>query len=460
MNRTKRVISIALALLFIALLAGCMVGDPLLDDFYTKNIYPGVTDTYHIGSATLRYDGGYFREIYLNGALLVPGIMAEVDPFFAPHPATTTGIHGVGAGDIVGTTIVQELDSKTLDSSVGKGTWTASGVWKLPAMFFNGDITTDRWLSQDNNTFLGESVVGAHTIAHTGGAEGYHNTAIGHSALHFLTTGSFNNAWGAHSLFSVTSGVGNVGFGVLAGNKIDTGSFNVMIGDQAGPTADGSYGLYIDISESDTPLIWGNFDTDDVHLHAATRLGLGDTNYTNFGDDGTQTMAGTARVTKDIDIPLTGFGKGVAAPATVYLGNYIGYEYSIDDTAYYSTEVPYDWDTTSDLLVEIHWYINEAYATAPNGEVRWNMLYTATKEDSSEAVDAGTTTVDGGDENIPATAKYLVHTELTIPAAALQAHDVIGLQIKRVALAGGNNPTAKPTLVGALIEYTSNKLGE
>jgi hypothetical protein len=35
----------------------------------------------------------------------------------------------------------QELDNKTLDSSVGKGTWTASGTWTLPAITFGGMVT-------------------------------------------------------------------------------------------------------------------------------------------------------------------------------------------------------------------------------------------------------------------------------------------------------------------------------
>lgn len=35
----------------------------------------------------------------------------------------------------------EELDNKTLDSSVGKGTWTASGTWTLPAYTAGGNIT-------------------------------------------------------------------------------------------------------------------------------------------------------------------------------------------------------------------------------------------------------------------------------------------------------------------------------
>jgi len=453
----KRVLIISL-LCLVALLVGCTATDPVVDDLYFQG------DVYV-------WDGAAWQ--LLNGGF---GAGAEVDPVFTGSPAfgilagdilfwdghsvLTTGIHGVGAGDIVGTTLLQELDSKTLDASVGKGTWTASGIWKLPAMFFNGDITTDRWLSQDNNTFIGADVVGGGNLAHTVGAEGWHNTFIGHSAGHFITTGSFNNAWGAHSLFNITTGNGNTAIGSLAGNKINTGSWNVAIGDSAGPTVSGDYGLFIDISETDTPLIWGNFNTDDVHLFAATKLGIDNTNYASFADDGTLTLVGTATVEKDVEIPLTAFGKGVAAPATVYIGNYIGYEYTTNDTAYFCTEVPYDWDSSSDLQIELHWYIDEAYATAPNGEVRWNLIYTATKEDGTEAVDAATATIDSGDINIPATAKRLVQTELAIPAAALQAHDVIGVQVKRVALVAGNNPTAKPTLIGAMIQYMSNKLGQ
>lgn len=35
----------------------------------------------------------------------------------------------------------EELDSKTLDSSVGKGTWTASGTWTIPAVTLGGTVT-------------------------------------------------------------------------------------------------------------------------------------------------------------------------------------------------------------------------------------------------------------------------------------------------------------------------------
>lgn len=184
-----------------------------------------------------------------------------------------------------------------------------------------------------------------------------------------------------------------------------------------------------------------------------------DTDHADFASNGQLTLAGDARVVRDVQIPLTGLGKGAAAPATVYIGNYIGFEFTTGDTVYYSTEIPYDWDASTNLIIELHWYIDEARGT-PAKEVAWELLYTATKENASEAVDSGSTTVPSGDILIPVTAKFLTQTYLAIPYAALALDDVIGVQIKRVAIADGTAPTAKPVLVGAMIEYTVDKLGE
>ncbi len=301
---------------------GCSASDPF-DDIYTRNIYPGATNTYDVGSTTLQYDGGYFRELYINGVLLVPGGI-EVDPVFTAspafgitalniaawnaHPGLITGIHGVGAGDIVGTTLVQELTGKTLTASVGKGTWTASGTWKLPAMYFNGDITTDRWLNTDGNTFLGAYVAGAGNLAHTGGSEGYYNTAIGYLALHDITTSYFNTAVGAFALEDLTTGIYNTAVGQLALGDVTTGNFNtavgmqalrvntgsyntavglfaggdnvvgdsnVFLGSSAGKSELGSNKLYIDVIDTATPLIYGDFSTNDLTFNGDVHITAG-----------------------------------------------------------------------------------------------------------------------------------------------------------------------------------------
>lgn len=57
------------------------------------------------------------------------------------HTALATGVHGVGVGSVVGTTLSQELTNKILNASVAKGTWTASGIWTLPALTLGGTLT-------------------------------------------------------------------------------------------------------------------------------------------------------------------------------------------------------------------------------------------------------------------------------------------------------------------------------
>lgn len=159
---------------------------------------------------------------------------------------------------------------------------------------------------------------------------------------------------------------------------------------------------------------------------------------------------------KEFIIPLSGFGTGASKPNETILGNYLGYAFSINDLGYFTCEIRPDWDGISDWEIWIHWYINEAYATN-TGEVRWAVIFTATKEDGTEVVDVGSTTINGADVNIPATAKRLVETGIFIPAANIQAHDSLGFQVKRIALVGGSNPAAEPVIVSIEIEYTANR---
>jgi len=157
-----------------------------------------------------------------------------------------------------------------------------------------------------------------------------------------------------------------------------------------------------------------------------------------------------------LSLQAADLGKGSTAPAQVVLGNYTGWEYDINDDSVISLELPHDLDPTQDVMIDFGWYINEAYATA-NAEVNFQLDWSLTPHDNTEAVDAPTHsgTVTTGDINIPATAKYLQHTSsFTIAAANITANDHLGITFSRIALVGGVNPTAKPTVVGIEIEYT------
>ncbi len=165
--------------------------------------------------------------------------------------------------------------------------WNAKNVENI------GDIKTDRWLAQDDNTFLGVDVVGAGNLTHTGGGEGYQNTFLGGDAGYSATTAHSNAVLGYHAGYDITTCTHNTILGAWAGNKIQGGSRNVLvgyaagqllvggheniligyyagasvlgggnvfIGHKAGYNETGSNKLYIANTSTTRPLIYGEFD--------------------------------------------------------------------------------------------------------------------------------------------------------------------------------------------------------
>jgi len=93
-----------------------------------------------------------------------------------------------------------------------------------------GDFFTDRWLSQESNTFLGVGVAGTGNLTHASGVEGYQNTGIGQSALKAITSGYRNVGIGFIALTSLTNGHDNMGLGAYALSSNTGGDNNVGIG--------------------------------------------------------------------------------------------------------------------------------------------------------------------------------------------------------------------------------------
>jgi hypothetical protein len=461
-------------LVLIVPLVGC-VYEPLETDLNTLNIYPTVTDTYDIGSPLLEYDGGYFNELYLGGVLLVPGVAVETDPVFTAsdsfpitaadiaawdgHPPLTTGVHGVGAGTVVGTTLAQELTNKTITSAVGKGTWTADGVWKLPAMFFNGDITTDRWTSLEGNTFFGTRVASA------GDLNGDHNTFVGHHTGYAITDGNYNCAWGSHALFYIEDGSSNVGVGYQTGGNIVDGSYNVMIGGGSGPTVDGSYGLYIDTTETDTPLIYGEFNTDEVHLYAAVDVGLDNTNYTSFADDGTMTMVGDARVVNAVWIDAGGIKSPGAKPATeIAHGTLETPAWQFDNEALVANQESVSFimrisermDRTVAPVIGIGWSSDTTDPGDDSVQAKWQLEYVW--RSANEDTTAGAEGTVPQTVSASTTANGLVETLFTLSAPS--ATDIcVHCKLKRLSADAADTIADTIELHGACFSWTSNKLG-
>jgi len=55
---------ISVIIIFLVLLPGCTAGDPLPEDVYSRNIFPGSTNAYDIGSPTLQYGNIYADNIF------------------------------------------------------------------------------------------------------------------------------------------------------------------------------------------------------------------------------------------------------------------------------------------------------------------------------------------------------------------------------------------------------------
>lgn len=274
-------------------IVGCSEGSPLPEDLWTLNIYPGRTLTYNLGSPAYIWHNLYVENI--NGVL--------------SGNVTGTGIPGrlaqwVGASIIANAT---NTDAQVVAAVANSHTQNTdiilhgSGVPHLfDAGYLDDDLRTDRWLHEDTNTFLGVNVIGADNLAHTGGVEGYENTAVGYMALNNITTSYYNVAVGSRALGGLTTGQYNTAVGMMALNNITTGQFNTACGMQALDKNDGSYNtalglfagsnnligdgnvflgskagedelgsnkLYIDNTDDATPLIYGDFSTDDVKIN-------------------------------------------------------------------------------------------------------------------------------------------------------------------------------------------------
>jgi hypothetical protein len=102
----------------------------------------------------------------------------------------------------------------------------------------------------------GSSNVFVGNVAGYSNTEGGFNTYVGHSAGALNTTGEENTIIGAR-----------------AGILNTTGSGNVFLGYDAGESELGSNKLYIDNSDTSSPLIWGDFSSDIVAING--KFGVG-----------------------------------------------------------------------------------------------------------------------------------------------------------------------------------------
>lgn len=173
------------------------------------------------------------------------------------------------------------------------------------ALFSNlsGSSNTAIGFEALNSNTSGSSNLAFGSFALNSNIDGSNNIAIGHQALNGNIDGKFNMAIGTFSLFSNTTGESNLGIGYRTGFHNSTGirnvvygqeanffntsgsfntiigfnagrgtsqhfkSGNIFIGYQAGYNEIGSNKLYLENSNSNSPLIWGDFALDSLQIN-------------------------------------------------------------------------------------------------------------------------------------------------------------------------------------------------
>jgi hypothetical protein len=157
------------------------------------------------------------------------------------------------------------------------GSATLTGGYNLGI----GNFSLSANVAGTDNIALGQNTLGANT-------SGIRNISIGNYSSDANTSGSFNTVFGQEALGANVSGNSNVAFGNFAGtsstgdNNVfigsqsgisNTGSGNVFLGNDAGFNETGSNKLYIDNSSSGTPLIYGDFNTNEVTINDSLTVG-------------------------------------------------------------------------------------------------------------------------------------------------------------------------------------------
>lgn len=322
--------------------------------------------------------------------------------------------------------------------------------------------------------------------SNTGSMGGQASGADGHTLGMVKWMGpDTGNAWDLGASITVTQR-GSVGAKVPSSMVLETNSSSALNTNQLYLTEGGDVGIgvattgiaklevlaqgtQLRLTETAATRYWDIAVDSSGHLNIDGTTGdvkIGDTSgnhYTQIdGVTGEITLIGNARVKKEHIFTNANLGKGGTAPTQNILGDFTIWNFTKGDDVVIDWQLPPDLDPSGDISVKLCWEVDEAYA-ANNGEVRWTGTWSACPEDASEALDSPTHSgsLDSGDINIPATAKYLIESHVgTISNASIEEDDAIGITLTRDNLVGGTDVVAEPGVIHLELEYTSNRLGE
>ncbi|MDC8002561.1 hypothetical protein POV27_00730 [Aureisphaera galaxeae] len=137
------------------------------------------------------------------------------------------------------------------------------------------EVTNTRMPINGTNTYDGLNAgttgnYGSYFGANAGfsiGATPFYNTFMGGFSGYSTTDGQYNTYLGVAAGYRNTTGNYNTAVGFLAGFSAVTGERNVFLGNFAGLNETGSDKLYIDNSNTTTPLLFGDFAADKLGIN-------------------------------------------------------------------------------------------------------------------------------------------------------------------------------------------------
>ena len=137
------------------------------------------------------------------------------------------------------------------------------------ALFGGSNNTAMGYYSLTSNSGLSNTAIGTYSLWKN--TTGNDNVAFGHSALYDSEDGSANMAIGSGALLIISQAkITQVLEAFPVNNALGDG--NVFLGYQARYSETTDNKLYIENSDSDNPLIWGDFENDSVKVNGRTHI--------------------------------------------------------------------------------------------------------------------------------------------------------------------------------------------
>jgi len=162
-------------------------------------------------------------------------------------------------------------DATNFSFGIGSGSQNAAfGTNALNQIITGVGNSAYGYMSLGKTNGIGNTAVGSWALFDSN--SGDYNNALGRRALLANISGSSNMAMGYQSLTSNTNGSNNVVMGHQSGYSNENGSWNIFLGYQSGYSETGSNKLYIDNSNTSSPLIHGDFDTDKITINGAMTI--------------------------------------------------------------------------------------------------------------------------------------------------------------------------------------------